>query len=100
MNTILKYFVRSIFLIFPIIFVPMVIDGFGFGKNLALAVLAFLALILWTIKLITDKEKIVKTNKLFWLFLVFVIWSGVTFFRLDAGSKMVSLMNRQWEWEQ
>lgn len=93
MNTILKYFVRSIFLIFPIVFIPIVLDGFGFGKNLALAVLAFVALILWTVKLITDKEKIVKTNKLFWLFLVFVIWSGVTFFRLDAGSKMVSLMN-------
>jgi tetratricopeptide (TPR) repeat protein len=93
MNTILKYFIRSIFLIFPVIFIPIVIDGFGFGKNLALAVLAFVALILWTIKLIIDKEKIVKTNKLFWLFLVFVIWSGVTFFRLDTGSRMMSLMN-------
>jgi len=93
MNTTLKYFVRSIFLIFPIVFIPIVIDGFGFGKNLTLAVLAFLALILWSVKLITDKEKVVKTNKLFWLFLVFVIWSAVTFFRLDAGSKMMSLMN-------
>ncbi|MDD2225444.1 MAG: hypothetical protein PHP97_04790 [Candidatus Shapirobacteria bacterium] len=93
MNTILKYFVRSIFLIFPIIFIPIVLDGFGFGKNLALAVLAFVVLILWTVKLVTDKEKIVKTNKFLWLFLIFVIWSGVTFFRLDAGSKMMSLMN-------
>jgi hypothetical protein len=93
MNTILKYFVRSIFLIFPIVFIPVVLDGFGFGKNLALAMMAFVALILWTVKLITDKEKTVKTNKLFWLFLIFVIWSGVTFFRLDTGSKMVSLMN-------
>jgi Tfp pilus assembly protein PilF len=93
MNTILKYFVRSIFLIFPIVFIPIVLDGFGFGKNLVLAAMAFVALVLWTVKLIIDKERIVKTNKLFWLFLVFVIWSGVTFFRLDAGSKMVSLMN-------
>jgi len=93
MNTILKVYVRIIFFLFPIIFIPVVIDGFGLGKNIALAVMAFLALILWAIKIITDKEKIIKTNKLFWLFLLLVVWSGVTFFRLDAGSKMMSLMN-------
>lgn len=93
MNTILKYYLRAIFLLFPIIFVPMVIDSFGFGKTLALMVLSFVALIMWGVKLIIGKEKIIKTNKLFWLFLVFVVWSAVSFFRLDAGTKMTSLMS-------
>lgn len=93
MNTIIKYFNRVIFFLFPISFIPIITDGFGLGKTISLAVLAFLSLILWTIKLITDKEKVVKTNKLFWLFLVFVIWSGVTFFRLEVGARMASLMS-------
>lgn len=93
MNTILKYYLRVIFFIFPIAFIPIVLDGFGFGKNMVLGALAFVGLILWTIKLLTEKEKIIKTNKLFWLFLVFVIWSTISFFRLSPGVKAVSLMN-------
>ncbi|MFA6369088.1 MAG: hypothetical protein WCX20_01785 [Candidatus Shapirobacteria bacterium] len=93
MNTILKYYLRAVFLLFPIIFIPIVLDGFFFGKNLSLLVMAFLALILWTVKLVLDKEKIVKTNKLFWLFLVFTVWSGISFFRLESGLKMQSLMS-------
>jgi tetratricopeptide (TPR) repeat protein len=93
MNTILKYYLRIVFLLFPIVFIPIVLDSFGFGKNLSLMVMACLALILWTACLLLAKEKIVKTNKLFWLFLIFVIWSAVSFFRLEAGVKMLSLMS-------
>jgi Tfp pilus assembly protein PilF len=93
MNTILKYYIRIVFLLFPIIFIPIVIDGFGFGKNLALMVMALLALVLWVIKLLTDKEKVIKTNKLFWLFLVFVVWSVISFLRLDVGVRTMSLMS-------
>ena len=93
MNTIFKYYLRIVFLLFPIAFVPIVIDGFGFGKNLVLMVLALLALLLWVINLFFEKEKVIKTNKLFWLFLIFVGWSGVSFFRLDLGSKMQALMS-------
>jgi len=93
MNTIFKYFNRVIFFLFPIIFIPTITDSFGLGKNISLAVMAFLALLLWVIKLITSKEKTVKTNKLFWLFSVFTIWSGVTFFRLESGARMMSLMS-------
>ena len=93
MNTVLKYFNRVIFLLFPIIFIPTITDSFGLGKNISLAVMAFLALLLWVIKLVTGKEKTAKTSKLFWLFLVFTIWSGVTFFRLESGARMMSLMS-------
>lgn len=92
MNTILKYYLRAVVLLFPIVFIPVLTDAFGFGKNISLMAMVLVALILWIMKLILGKEKVVKTNKLFWLFLVFVVWSGVTFFRLDAGSKMMSLM--------
>ncbi len=68
-------------------------DSFGFGKNISLAMMALIGLILWVVKLITGTDKIVKTNKLFWLFLVLVIWSGITFFRLETGARMVSLMS-------
>jgi tetratricopeptide (TPR) repeat protein len=92
MNTILKYYLRAVFLLFPIVFIPIILDGFGVGKNLSLMIMAFLALILWTIKLLTVKEKTVKTNKLFWLFLIFVIWSVISFLRLDIGLRIQSLM--------
>jgi tetratricopeptide (TPR) repeat protein len=93
MNTIFKYYLRGIFLLFPIVFIPNVIDGFGFGKNLVLMAMALVALVMWVIKLILDKEKIIKTNKLFWLSLIFVIWSGISFFRLASGIKIQSLMS-------
>jgi len=92
MNNILKYYLRVVFLLFPIAFVPIILDGFAFGKNLSLMIMALLALVLWIIKLLTNKEKTVKTNKLFWLFLVFFVWTIVSFFRLDAGVRMQSLM--------
>ncbi len=92
MNTILKYYLRVIFLLFPIIFIPNISDAFGFGKNLSLMVMAIVALILWTINLILAKEKVIKTNKLFWLFLIFTIWSVISFLRLETGIKMTSLM--------
>ncbi len=97
MNTIIskinKYYLRVVFLLFPIVFIPIVIDSFGFGKNLALMVMALLALFLWVVMLLTGKEKVVKTNKLFWLFFIFVIWSVVSFFKLEAGLRMQSLMS-------
>lgn len=97
MNTILttinKFYLRIVFLLFPIIFVSAVIDSFGFGKNLSLMVIAILALFLWVIKFLTDKEKVIKTNKLFWLFLIFVGWSVVSFLRLEMGLKMQSFMS-------
>jgi len=93
MNTIFKIYVRALFFLFPIIFIPVVVDGFGLGKNIALAVMALVGLILWGVKLIIGKEKIVRTNKLLWLFLAVVVWSGVTFFRLGIGLRMVSLMS-------
>jgi hypothetical protein len=93
MNTILKYYLRAIFLLFPIMFIPVITDGFGFGKNLVLILMALLSLILWTVNLILAKEKVVKTNKLFWLFLIFIVWSVVSFLRLETGVKMLSLMS-------
>jgi len=92
MNKILKYYLRFVFLLFPISFIPIVLDSFSFGKNLVLIIMAFLALILWTVNLVFGKEKIVKTNKLFWLFLIFTVWSLISFFRLDLGLKTQSLM--------
>ena len=93
MNKVIKYYLRSIFFIFPIVFIPVVIDAFGFGKNIILVVMSFIALLLWAIKLITDKEKTIKTNKLFWLFSLFIAWSLISLYRLDLGSRMMSLMS-------
>lgn len=92
MNKVFNFYVRLIFLLFPIAFLPMLTDGFGLGKNLVLGVLAFVGLILWGVKSVVTKEKVIRTNKLFWLFLVFVIWTAVTFFRLGSGARAVSLM--------
>lgn len=92
-STINKYYMRVVFLLFPIAFVPIVVDGFGFGKSLALMVMTGLALILWMVKLLTGEEKVIKTNKLFWLFLIFAVWNVVSFVRLGIGLRMQSLMS-------
>lgn len=92
MNRILKYYLRILFLLVPMAFLPVLIDAFGFGKNLILVVLSLLALLLWSINFFTSQEKIVKTNKMLWLFLIFLIWVGISFLRLNPGLRIQSLM--------
>jgi len=92
MNKILRYYARFILFLFPISFIPILADGFSFGKEWVLMISAMIGLILWIINLLTSKEKVIKTNKVFWLFLIAVIFSAISFFRLGVGIQMRSLM--------
>jgi len=92
MNKILRYYARFILFLFPIVFIPILADGFSFGKEWFLMISAFIGLILWIINLLTAKEKVIKTNKVFWLFLIAVIFGAISFIRLGAGVQMRSLM--------
>ena len=93
MNKILRYYVRAILFLFPIAFIPILADGFSFGKEWFLMISAMIGLILWIINLLTAKEKVIKTNKVFWLFLIAVLVSAVSFIRLGTGVQMRSLMS-------
>lgn len=92
MNRILRYYTRFILFLFPIAFIPILADGFSFGKGWLLMISAMIGLILWIIDLLTAKEKIIKTNKVFWLLLITVIFGAVSFFRLGTGVQMRTLM--------
>lgn len=92
MNKILRYYTRFILFLFPISFIPILADSFSFGKEWFLMISAMVGLILWIINLLTTKEKVIKTNKVFWLFLIAVIVGVVSFIRLGVGVQMRSLM--------
>jgi len=92
MNKILRYYTRFILFLFPISFIPILADSFSFGKEWVLMISAMVGLILWIINLLTTKEKVIKTNKVFWLFLIAVIFSAISFIRLGTGVQMRSLM--------
>lgn len=71
---------------------PFVVDGFGFGKNWFLGATALIGLLLWVIDLLVGKKNEVKTSWPFWVGMVFIVWAGVTFFRLSMGGQMRSMM--------
>lgn len=92
MKIVLKYYIRTIVFLFPIFFLPLIVDGFGFGKNLFLMTGGIIGLVLWVLDLIFSKEKIIKTNKLWWLMLFVVFYSLMTFWKLPVGVQIKSLM--------
>ncbi len=94
MKNVLKYYIRFIVLLFPIFYMPFVVDGFGFGKTWFLGATALIGLVLWMMDFLINRKVEIKTSWPFWVGLVFTIWSTVSFFvKLTPGGKMDSIMN-------
>lgn len=93
MQTVLKYYIRVVMLLFPVFFLPVVISPFGFGKNWFLIATALVGLVLWVVGLLMGKKNEVRTNKPFFFVLFLVVWAAVTFFRETLGVKTRSLMD-------
>lgn len=78
----------------PVIFLPVVINGFGFGKNWFLVVAAALGLLLWGTSLVLnkDRQKINWPPVMTWL-LVWLVWATISFFLEAVGVRTRTAMS-------
>ena len=85
MKSVLKIYIRICLFIFPVVFLPTVMDSFVFGKQWFLVVSALLGLLLWGVVLVMNKKMVVRVNGVFWWFLGLTIWSLISWLRLSVG---------------
>jgi tetratricopeptide (TPR) repeat protein len=79
--------------LFPVFFLPVVIDSLGVGKNWFLEVSALLGLVVWIVGVIINRKIEIKVNKPFWGVLLLSILGVISWYRLEAGIQMRSVMN-------
>jgi Tfp pilus assembly protein PilF len=93
MKTILKVYCRLLLVIVPVVFLPIVVDGFGFGKNWFLVAMVALGLLIWGIGLILNKDKpnIRWSPVMSWL-VVWLLWATVSFFLETVGVRARTAM--------
>lgn len=89
----MRYFVATAMFLFPIAFLPIVIDGLGFGKNWIMLMLGLLGLIGWVAELLTSRSEKIKYNLPMVIAIGLVIWAGYLWTRESAGSQVSSLIN-------
>lgn len=94
MKTVNKIYVRLITAILPFLFLPVIIDGFGFGKLWLLGTLVMIGLLLWIVGGVYKRNefKIYWTPILLTSFL-WAIWAIVSFFYMPLGVKMRTLVS-------
>ncbi|HRS22760.1 MAG TPA: hypothetical protein P5562_01230 [Candidatus Woesebacteria bacterium] len=93
MTRILKYYVRIFSLLFPLFFLPIILDPYGTGKVWFLLTGGLIGLVLWLIDLLIRKDGLVKVNRYLWLGLIFLIWVFIGWWRLPLGARMASFMS-------
>lgn len=79
--------------LFPIAFLPVVIDSFGFGKNWILLMLGLVGLLGWVTELLLTRSEKIKYNLPMVIGMALVIWAGYLWTRESAGGQMSSLIN-------
>lgn len=92
MKQVLKWYTRLFMFLFPVFFLPVVVDSFGTGKNLFIAISALVGLILWVADMLISKKNTVKVNGFWGVGVLFLVWSLVTWFFEPVGVRMSSLM--------
>ncbi|MGI5841408.1 MAG: hypothetical protein ACOX6N_04295 [Patescibacteria group bacterium] len=91
MNKVLKIYARVFVFLFPLVLLPTAVDTFGFGKVWVLVAGGMIGLLLWVASMLVGKNNVVKTNKLFGLLTLLLIWAAIGWFRMPMGVRMRSL---------
>ena len=73
MEKILKIYIRIVMLVFPLFFLPIVLDNYGFAKNWFLGISLGVGIALWVAKMIISKDYGVKTSKFWWVWMLMKI---------------------------
>lgn len=94
MKTVSKIYGRLMMALLPFLFLPLIVDSFGLGKLWIFSVLMVLGLLLWIIGGVVKKESL----KIYWspvmvAFLLWTIWTVVSFVYMPLGLKMRTLMS-------
>lgn len=92
MTKILRSYLKVWLFLLPIFFLPVVVDGFGFGKNWLMFLVMFLGLIIWAVGLVVKKEnKIIMSKGWGWL-LALSVWATIFWYFGEAGVRMRTFM--------
>lgn len=93
MRKILKGYLDIWLFLLPILFFPLVVDGYGFGKNWLMFFGILLGLIIWAVSLVVDKENKVVITKAWWWLLALTLWASIFWFLTEAGVKSRTFMS-------
>jgi len=77
--------------LFPLLFLPVVIDSFGSGKTILALALGLVGLVVWLGEMLLTKENGFKVNKMFGFLVLIVLWAWMGWYRLPEGVRMRSL---------
>lgn len=93
MRKILKGYLNIWLFLLPILFFPLVVDSYGFGKNWLMFLGVLLGLIIWAISLVIDKENKVVVTKAWWWLLALTLWITIFWFLAEAGVRSRTFMS-------
>ena len=93
MKKILNIYVSVFIFLIPLFFLPVMNNGFAFAKVALLVLGGVVGLVLWIVSRTLGKKDNFKINSIFGLVALFLIWAGVSFFRLPVGVRAESLMS-------
>lgn len=91
MKDITRMYTRLFIFLMPIIFLPVVVDTFGFGKNVLIIIMALIGVVIWLIDYLINKKTEIKVSRLLGLMAILTVWAWIGWFRMSAGVKMRSL---------
>jgi len=94
MKTFNKIYVRLITALLPLLFLPLIIDGLGFGKLVIAGVLVMLGILLWIVGGVMRRNEF----KIYWtpvlsMAFLWAIWAAVSYFYMPLGVRMRTLMS-------
>lgn len=92
MKKILEVYLNVWLFLLPIVFMPLVVDSYGFGKNWLMLIGMLLGLVIWGLSLVVNRDDKVIVSKAWWWFLVLTVWTMVFWFFQEAGVKIRTLM--------
>lgn len=93
MKIVMRYFVAVVMFLLPIVFLPMAVDAYGFGKNWVILVLGLVGILLWIGELLVSRSENLKFNLAMIVGWVVAVWAGYLWTRESPGVQMASVMN-------
>jgi len=92
MKKLFNLYIKINLVLFPLFFLPMVSESFGFGKNWFLFISGLVGLLIWLIDFLSQKNQVkINFGRGFGLFVVFLIWLTISYFRLSPSVKSTTL---------
>jgi tetratricopeptide (TPR) repeat protein len=94
MRKIFDIYVKMVLPVMFLVFLPVVVDAWGFGKNLVWVFLGIIGLLIWLATMILEKKWVVKVNRMWWVAVAAMGWAllGWGWLKTGIGVKMAALM--------